>query len=194
MKNIITVNKSTVKTKSLVTLAAVICAVVLPQIFHYIGAISGFGALPGATFLPIQIPIFVAGFLGGPVVGLLAGLISPLMSYCFTTALLGSAMPASFMLPYMTLELAGYGFTAGLLYKAKTPVILNLLIAQFAGRFIRAVAILAAVYVLGANNPAPTSVESIWTTVTAGLPGILLQWAFVPLIVYRAKELKKRLD
>ncbi|MCL2108418.1 MAG: ECF transporter S component [Oscillospiraceae bacterium] len=183
-----------VKTKSLTVLIAVICAVALPQVFHILGAVSGFGAMPGATFLPMQIPVLVAGFLGGPIVGLLAGVLSPAVSFGFTAALGLDAMPAGFMLPYMTLELAGYGFMAGLLCKInpKMPIFVNLVIAQLFGRAVRAVAVLIAVYVIGLNNPAPTAVASIWEAVVAGLPGIVLQWALIPLIVYRAKGMKQK--
>ena len=195
MKNTIAVNKSVFKTKMLVTLAAVVSAVALPQVFHHIGVVSGFGALPGATFLPMHIPVFVAAFLAGPVVGLLAGAISPLVSYCFTLTAFDVPMPALTLLPFMMFELAGYGLVAGLLHKSKTPVFLNLIIAQLGGRLLRTSVVLVAVFVLGINNP-PASVSTIWTTVTVGLPGILLQWALIPLIIYRVRnrELKKHLD
>jgi hypothetical protein len=102
-------------------------------------------------------------------------------------------MPSAMLLPFMMFELAGYGLFAGLLHKAKTPVILNLVIAQLAGRVLRTIAILTAVFLLGINNP-PSAVSTIWTTVTVGLPGIMLQWALIPLIIYRAKNTGKRLD
>jgi uncharacterized membrane protein len=193
MKNTLALNKSAVKTKSLAVLIAVFCAVALPQVFHYLGVLSGFGPMPGATFLPMHIPVFVAGFMAGPLAGLIAGIISPLVSYGFTAAFLGAPMPVLALLPFMMFELAGYGFMSGLLSKAKTPLILNLIIAQFAGRILRTAAVLAAVFLLGITHPA-SSVETIWNTVIVGLPGILLQWALIPLIIYRAKGLKKHLD
>ncbi|MDR2531656.1 MAG: ECF transporter S component [Oscillospiraceae bacterium] len=194
MKNAFAIDKTTIKAKSLVILTAIACAVTLPQVFHYLGVISGFGPMPGETFLPMHIPVFVAAFLAGPVVGLLAGAVSPLVSYGFTMmAFDGAPMPVLTLLPFMMIELAGYGLFAGLLHKAKTPVFLNLVIAQLAGRLLRACAVLTAVFILGINNP-PASVQTILTTVTVGLPGILLQWALIPLIIYRTKELKKHLD
>jgi len=83
---------------------------------------------------------------------------------------------------------------AGLLCKInpKMPIFVNLVIAQLFGRAVRAVAVLIAVYVIGLNNPAPTAVASIWEAVVAGLPGIVLQWALIPLIVYRAKGMKQK--
>ena len=186
MKYVNILRNPAVKTKSLMLLIAVISAVALPQAFHILGAISGFGPMPGATFLPMHIPVLIAGFLGGPVAGLLAGAISPAVSFGFTGALGMTVMPSSALLPFMTIELAGYGLMAGMLQKAKTPVFVNLLIAQVFGRALRAVAVLAAVYILGISNPA-ASVSSIWNIIVVGLPGIILQWALIPLIIYRAK-------
>jgi uncharacterized membrane protein len=180
---------TSVKSKPLITLAAIAAAVALPQVFHYLGVISGFGPMPGATFLPMHIPVFVAAFMAGPVVGLIAGLASPLISYLFTGAILNAPMPALTLLPFMMFELSGYGIMAGLLKKAKTPVILNLVIAQLAGRALRALAVIIAVFLLGINNP-PSAISTIWTTVTVGLPGIMLQWALIPLIIYRVKGMK----
>jgi uncharacterized membrane protein len=153
-------------------------AVALPQVFHYIGVWSGSGALPGATFLPMHIPVFVAALMGGPVVGLIAGALSPLVSFAFTSAVFTAAMPSAMLLPYMTLELTGYGLAAGMLFKAKTPVFVNLIIAQAAGRALRAIAVLA----FGGT------LEAVSGFVVAGLPGILLQWALIPLLVYRLRK------
>lgn len=189
MKNINILQNPAFKIKSLVTLTAILCAAALPQVFHVIGAASGFGAMPGATFLPMHIPVLIAGLLGGPVAGLLAGALSPVVSMGFTSAMGMTVMPASALLPFMTVELASYGFAAGILHKAKTPVFVNLLIAQVFGRAMRAAAVLAAVFLLGINSPA-ASVDTIWNMVIIGLPGIILQWALIPLIIYRAKGTK----
>ena len=90
MKNILALNKTEIKTKSLVTLCAILCAAALPQVFHYIGVMSGAmeNPLPGAVFLPMHIPVFVAAFMAGPAVGLIAGALSPLVSYVFTLSVL----------------------------------------------------------------------------------------------------------
>jgi uncharacterized membrane protein len=186
MRNAFVLEKQTIKTKSLITLAAIIAAVALPQVFHYAGVLAGTGALPGATFLPMHIPVFVAAFMAGPVVGVIAGAMSPLVSYFFTLAVFGAPMPALALLPFMMFELAGYGLVAGFLHKAKTPVFVNLIMAQLAGRALRALAVLIAVFILGVNNP-PSAISTIWTTITVGLPGIMLQWALIPLVIYRLK-------
>ena len=187
MKNTLVINKTEIKTKTLITFLAVISAVALPQVFHYIGVWSGSGALAGTVFLPMHIPVFIAAFMAGPVVGAVAGVLSPIMSFVFTASVLSAAMPGSALLPFMALELAGFGLTAGLLHKNnKLPVFVKLIIAQLAGRILRATAILISLYVIGLHNPVAT-VSSIWDSVIIGLPGILLQWALIPLLVYRMK-------
>ena len=43
-------------------------------------------------------------------------------------------------------------------------------------------------YVLGNEN---IQVASIWMSIVTGIFGIVLQWTFLPLIVYRVENLKK---
>ena len=85
------------------------------------------------------------------------------------------------MLPFMVIELAAYGLIAGLLRAARMPTIAKVLLVQVGGRVVRAAAILFAVGVLG---NATVAVASIWTSVLAGLPGLILQWGLVPLIMF----------
>jgi uncharacterized membrane protein len=180
MKNTLALNKNVIKTKSLFTLGAILCAVALPQVFHYLGVLSGMGPLPGAAFLPMHIPVFIAAFMAGPVVGVLAGALSPLFSYVFTLSVFGAAMPALPLLPFMTLELAIYGLVAGMLYNKKASVFLKLVTAQLAGRIIRLIAVVIATASFG----------SALDFIIAGLPGIMLQWALIPLLIYRVKGLR----
>jgi len=173
MSNTLALSAQAVRNKTLTVIAAVAAALALPQLFHFAGMISGLGAMPGAAFLPMQIPVFIAGFLAGPVVGIAAGIFSPLISH----AIVG--MPSSIILPYMMIELAGYGLIAGLLCNVKMPFIVKLLIAQIAGRAFRAAALM--------------SFPAIWEITIIGVPGILLQWAFIPLLMYRLEGLKQKL-
>jgi len=173
MSNTLAFNALAVRNKTLTVIAAVTAALALPQLFHFAGMISGLGAAPGAAFLPMQIPVFLAGFLAGPVVGIAAGILSPIVSHTLAD------MPASALLPYMIIELAGYGLVAGLLCNVKMPFIMKLLIAQIAGRALRAAALM--------------SFPAIWEITLIGVPGILLQWAFIPLLMYRLQGLKQKL-
>ena len=176
----IALKKTSIKMKSITIILGIAAAVALPQVFHAVGLLSGTGAMLGSTFLPMHIPVFMAGFLGGPVAGLVTGVVSPLLSFAI------SGMPAAAMLPFMMAELAGYGLVSGLLIKVKMPVFFKLLIAQVGGRVLRAIAILAAVYGFGSQT---VQLSQIWNIVLPALPGILLQWALIPLLLYRIKEL-----
>lgn len=182
MNNSLVINKKAVISKSITIAIAVVVSVALPQIFHGIGIVSGLGNSLGTTFLPMHIPVLMAGLMAGPIAGFITGAVSPLISFAI------SGMPALIMLPFMTIELAVYGLTAGLLSKAKMPVFFKLIITQLAGRIIRAAAILFSIYALGNTG---IDIAQTWNIVLIGLPGILLQWAIVPLLTYRLEGLKK---
>ena len=160
--------------KIITILAAIMVSVILPQIFHAIGTISGTGNAIGAALLPMHIPVILAGFIGGPVVAVIVGILSPLASFAI------SSMPAAPLLPFMMIELSVYGLTAGLISKVKLNSFTQLIIVQLAGRIARALAILVSIYVLGSTS---LTIASIGDFITAGLFGIILQWAFIPLAV-----------
>ena len=142
-----------------------------PQIFHVVGAISGLGTGLGEAFLPMHLPIILVGLLAGPYAGAIAGAFGPLVSFAL------SGMPGLAMLPFMVIELAAYG----LLRTANMPTIAKVLLVQVGGRVVRAAAILFAVGVLGNTTVA---VATIWMSVLAGLPGLILQWGLIPLIMF----------
>lgn len=170
------------KVQTLATLAAIVGAVAVPQFFHLLGAVSGLGTALGETFLPMHLPIILVGLLAGPYAGAVSGLLGPLVSFAV------SGMPGTVILPFMMIELCTYGLVAGLLSGAKMPTIAKLLIVQVAGRAARAAATLIAVYALKSSSIA---VASIWLSIVTGVFGIVLQWALLPLIVYRVEHLKK---
>ena len=99
-----------------------------------------------------------------------------------------SGMPGAAMVPFMMIELAGYGLAAGFLGKTKMPVIVKLLLAQVAGRIIRAAAVFAAVYGMGSEA---VTVSSIWMSIATGLPGLALQWCLIPLAVFWLENREK---
>ena len=176
MNTTIAISRGNTKAKALFTAIAIIAAVALPQVFHAIGVLSGTGTQVGATFLPMHIPVILAGFLAGPVVGALVGALSPLLSYLI------SGMPTAALLPFMAIELLGYGLVSGLLAERKMPVIVKVFAVMVAGRALKAVAVLFTVYVLGGDSAA---IVAIWTSIVTGLPGIVLQLALIPLLIYR---------
>ena len=172
----------TVKVQTLAALAAIVGAVVVPQIFHVMGAVSGLGTALGETFLPMHLPIILVGLLAGPYAGAVAGLLGPVVSFAF------SGMPTIAMLPFMMIELCVYGLCAGLLRNVKMPTVAKVLLVQIAGRAVRAAAILIAVYVVGSNA---VSVAIIWKSIATGVFGLVLQWALLPLIIYRVENFKR---
>ncbi len=171
-----------VKTKTLATIVAIVAAVALPQVFHLLGKVSNMGTTLGETFLPMHLAIFMVGLLAGATAGAISGALAPVISFLLT------GMPTATMLPFMIIELAVYGLVSGLLANRNMPVIVKLLIAQVAGRAVRALAIVAGFYLFGSViNPAV-----IWNSVVAGLPGLILQWILVPLFVYYVNEKAKK--
>lgn len=168
------------KVQTVSAVLAIIGAVAVPQIFHIIGAVSGMGTSLGETFLPMHLPIILVGLLAGPYAGAVSGLLGPLASFALT------GMPNVAMLPFMMIELCGYGLVSGLLRDSKIPTVAKVLIAQIAGRAVRAMAILVAVYAFGN----PMNIAVIWTSISAGLFGLVLQWTLIPLVIYRVESAK----
>ncbi len=171
-----------IKVQTIATIAAIIGAVAVPQLFHALGAVSGLGTSLGETFLPMHLPIILVGLLAGPYAGAVAGLLGPLASFAI------SHMPGEIMLPFMMIELCAYGLFAGLLRNVKLPTIVKVLAVQIGGRAVRAAAILISVYGLGNER---VNVATIWMSIVTGLFGLALQWALIPLTVYRVENLKK---
>ena len=167
--------RNTVKGKLLLTVIAIVGAVALPQLVHVVGKASGVGTALGELLLPMHFFVLLAGLLAGPAVGAVTGACAPLIS-CLL-----SGMPRASVLPFMMIELIGYGLVAGLLCKTKMPSLCKLLIAQVCGRLLRALATVAAV---GVFDLPGLSAVSVWNAVVAGLLGILLQWCILPLILF----------
>ncbi|MBQ8687689.1 MAG: ECF transporter S component [Ruminococcus sp.] len=185
MQNTLSIGKKGILAKAITACIAIAAAVLLPQIFHGIGVLSGTGAAVGSTLLPMHIPVLLAGFLGGPLAGIAAGVFSPMISSAI------SGMPAAALLPFMILELGTYGLVSGMLSKSRMNGFLALILTQIAGRMVRAAAVLGAVYLLG--NEQLTG-ASAYAFITAGLFGILLQWAVIPMLRTRLEGLKKFYD
>lgn len=172
MKRAGIVPRLSIKAQTLAALAAAGMAVALPQLVHALGAFSGLGTGLGELLLPMHLPVMLAGFVAGPWAGAAAGLLAPMVSHLL------SGMPLAAMLPFMAIELTVYGMAAGLLKPSALPMFGKVVLVQFAGRAVRAVAILLGFYLLQ-SKVAPAV---IWTSIAAGWAGILLQWALLPLL------------
>lgn len=167
--------KLTFKTQAMAAVLAIAGAVAVPQLFHVVGAVSGLGTALGETFLPMHLPVILAGMMAGPYAGAVAGAFGPLVSFAL------SGMPGAAMLPFMMIELAAYGLAAGLLRSVQMPVLGKVVLVQIAGRLVRAVAIAAGIYLLGVQG---IQLPVIWNSILTGLPGLLLQWTVLPLLVF----------
>lgn len=143
--------------------------VLLPIAFHMVGAM-------GSVFLPMHIPVLMAGLLLGPTLGACVGVLTPICS-----TLLTGMPPMMPMLLIMLPELVAYGWVAGYL-RRHGNVIVALVGAMVAGRLVAG----AMVWVLA------NWVEIKWTpwvylTVSAGkgIPGLIIQLLFIPVLVKR---------
>lgn len=178
MTSALSKEKLSIKAQTLGAIVAIVAAVAIPQLLHVLGKVSNMGTALGETYLPMHLPIILAGLLAGPYAAGIAGILGPVISHFLT------AMPAATMLPFMAIELCIYGISAGLLRNVKMPTVLKVLISQIAGRLIRGAAILIAFYAFSSKvKPAV-----IYKSIPTGLFGILLQLLIIPLVVYRLRK------
>jgi LytS/YehU family sensor histidine kinase len=160
----------------IITAAFVMLAVFVPWVFHQFH-------LAGPTFLPMHIFVLIAGLLFGWRAGLLVGLFTPLVSYFI------SGMPALNVLPQVVIEVSAYGFIAGILReKYNLRTIWSLLGAIIGGRLALLLAI-SVIYLIIGQSYSPLGLEagplaSFWSTIKQGWPGIFLQLAFIPAIIW----------
>jgi riboflavin transporter FmnP len=145
-------------------------ALVLPVGFHAFG-------IAGRLFLPMHIPVLLAGFLVGPASGLLVGLIAPTLSHLMT------GMPPTYAVPLMSMELAIYGLFAGVTYqRLRLNIYIALIIAMVLGRVMFGLGL----FVLGMFMELPYDAATFFSTggaIVSGLPGIALQLVIIPIIV-----------
>lgn len=167
------VSRPAIAARSIAAAASVAATVVLPQIVHYAGVVTGLGASLGESLLPMQLPVLAVGLLVGPEAGVAAGVLGPVLSFAIT------GMPPAAVLPFLVVELAVYGLAAGALSRVRMPLLGKLLVTQTAGRVARLAAALVAVYALGSQ---PMLLPQTWGAIVAGIPGVLLQWGLVPLV------------
>ncbi len=135
--------------------------------------------LAGPVFLPMHFLVLVAALLFGWRVGLIVGLFTPIVSFGL------SGMPFLPVLPQITLELVSYGLIAGFLRERfKLNLWFSLILAMILGRMVLGLT----VFILGLPNP----FEHVFSVIKMGLLGILIQLAFVPLIVKLLYERVKK--
>ncbi len=154
--------------------------VVLPIGFHMAGA-------GGQIFLPMHIPVFLAGVILGSELGMIVGIVTPILS-----SLLTGMPPMIPMLPIMVVELALYGLVIGwLCHKKQIFIYISLVISMLAGRIGAGVVVWILVHLFGITTLPANPWFFITGSITTGLPGIIVQLVLIPLVIY---YLKNRLD
>ncbi len=154
----------------------VLLNVAVPWVFHQFH-------LAGPSFLPMHIFVFVAGLLFGWRAGLIVGFLTPLASYAV------SGIPVLRILPQIVVELSVYGLAAGILReKFNLRVIWSLLGAMIAGRSALCLGVLV-IYVIIGEIYSPLGVESspllvVWSVIKQGWPGIAIQLALIPVVIW----------
>ena len=167
--------------KSAIGVALIALAVALPQFVHII-----VGAVGGMTWLPMYLPVLIAGCVLGAKYGVAIGMLSPVASFLITSAF-SSPMPMLARLPFMVVELAVFGGVSGLFskYIAKNALAAfpAVLIAEVCGRgvFMLCVVVLQNVTVL---TPA-----LVWSQIQSGFVGLIAQALLVPAIVIALRSL-----
>ena len=159
----------------------VLLSVAVPWGFHQFH-------LAGPTFLPMHIFVFLAGLLFGWRTGLLVGLLTPLASHA------ASGMPVLQILPQIVIELSVYGLVAGILRERfNLRVIWALLGAMIAGRLALGI-VATAIYLTTGKPYSPLGLETnpffvVWSAVRQGWPGIVIQLALIPVIIWLVGKL-----
>lgn len=132
------------------------------------------------VWLPMYLPVLIAGCLLGTWWGLGVGILSPIVSFLITSAW-GASMPALSRLPFMIVELAVFALVAGLFSKKivenKWVAFPAVLFAQLAGR--SAFLLLAAIF----QNVSGLSVGLVWSQIQSGFIGIIAQAVIVPIVI-----------
>ena len=164
--------------RSAVTAISIALCIVLPLAFHMIPQ-------GGKIFLPMHIPVLLCGLICGAPYGFLCGLVGPVLSSILT------GMPPAGMLPSMTIELACYGLVAGLMIRfIKTDkrflnLYSSLIIAMVLGRVVNGL-VHAFIFSVGEYS------IKMWLTASfvTSLPGIVIQLAIIPAIVFALEKAK----
>jgi hypothetical protein len=147
------------------TVGFVSLAVGTPYAVHMLG-----GQALGQTFLPMHFFILFSGLLLGWQSGLAAGILTPFISFSL------SGMPPLPILLPLTLEMSVYGLVAGLMANAfRKNVWLSLGMALVCGRIVLVASLLA----LKMEGP----FSYLASSVSAGLPGIVIQVVLLPVMV-----------
>lgn len=157
------------KTKKMILSSLFIAmGLILPTIFHIVN-------LSGSIFSPMHLPVIIGGFILGPSYGAMIGFITPVLS-----SILTGMPPLMPIMPMMALELLGYGFMSGLLFRKTKNIYMSLIISIVFGRLCSMVgAFILSITFAPQISPIPYVVSGI----VNGLPGIAIQLIAIPIMV-----------
>ena len=167
------------RTREIIVGALLIAAgLALPSLFHMF-------AMGGRIFLPMHIPVLLAGLLISPPMALLVGALTPLLSSILT------GMPPAFpTMVVMMFELGSFGLIVSLARtRFNQSTYPALIIGILSGRIISALVMwFIGLFIQVDINPLFYVVNNIVT----GLPGIIIQLILVPALAYAIRA--SRLD
>ena len=162
-----------VKKQILAVILACTFAVILPQILHLIGKITETGTLLASILSPMHFPIIFIGLIAGPFAGAISGILAPVVSFALT------GMPFLSKLPFMVIELFGYGLCTGILRNIRLNNFVKVFITMVFGRFLQFIVTAFLVFAFSKE----LNIFGIWLSVPKCLPGIILQIILIPLLV-----------
>ncbi len=167
--------------KSAIGVVLVTLAVALPQFVHIVS-----GAQGGMTWLPMYLPVLIAGCVLGANYGVAVGVLSPIASWLITSAF-SSPMPLLARLPFMMIELAVFGGVSGAFAKsiAKNALMAfpAVLIAEVCGRAVFMLCVLAL------QNVTTLAPSVVWAQIQSGVIGLFAQALLAPSIVIALRSL-----
>jgi riboflavin transporter FmnP len=155
----------------------------LSSMFIALGILLPFLAFGNPEFasiwLPMHIPVLIAGFILGAKHGLLVGILTPLLR-----SLLFGMPPLIPIAIIMSFELGTYGMIAGLAFnlfkKNNIRVYLTLLSSMVLGRVIWGISAFLIFQLIGRTMTLQLFIESAFVI---ALPGIIFQIVFIPLFI-----------
>ena len=176
--------KAKITIKSLISAGVVALAVLLPQLVHIWAGSAG-----GVQWLPMYLPVLLGACLLGVWWGLGVGIVSPVVSFLITFAM-GNPMPAAARLPFMIAELAMIAAIAGLFSRKISQngwmAFPAVLLAFVGGRIF--FLLRAAIF----QNIAPFTAAAVWSQITTGLLGLVVQAILVPFLILGIRYLADR--
>lgn len=142
--------------------------VILPMVFHTVN-------MAGTIFLPMHIPVLIAGFLLGPLYGGIVGVITPILS-----GLMTGMPPLVPVMPIMAFELCAYGVITGYLFSKTNKIYLSLIGAMIGGRLF---AVVGAFLVSMTLAPQVSPIMYVFGNLAKALPGMFIQIIFIPILM-----------